>query len=211
MPSPLPLISRGLLEMAEPDERELNNAAVLALLGLHKAPEKAIADLLSSNFELSPKFRAQLANAFMGRDGPVSLRLRGMSSMKIARRSRYWRGCIERGQAVEDLISKGETYERAVEAVAKRKDSPGKKSVENDLTIARKADRWAQGRPGSGLVFSRQLKNAVFAQVLANLGRRADEATLFKAADIELDWIIEATEAGHAHQPEDPQPPDLMA
>lgn len=178
--------------MAEPSEKELEYEALLALLGHREAPERAIAKILRSKYDLNPAFRAMLADAFEGKNGPISLRLVGTSAKKIERATGRWEERIKRGRAIEHLVP-NLGYVEAVEAVAKQA-KVSKKTAEADLTLARKASRWAKLRTGIGLASQPQLKDRVFATALANAAENVGEEVLFAAADEIFDQIIIAAE-----------------
>ena len=179
--------------MAELDDLQLHHQAMLAIKGLSDEPERTVARLLRASAELSGDFRSALADALEGTGGPITLSFKGTSSKRRARAIRQWKARIQCGRAVDQKMTDGLGYEVALRTVA-TESKRGRKSVEADLTLSRRARKWSERRAGVGMAFNPQVKEQVFAMVLADLGRSADETTLFAAADQMFDFVIEESD-----------------
>jgi len=177
---------------------QLNIAAFMALAGLSDAPERDLAALLRSNFEIDPIIRTMLADALAGapKHGRISLRAEGLKNSKannLVRKVKLHTKRARIGREAMFLQSKGESYDDAVRATASTQGI-SEKAVEACITFARKMDDWIdRNLPGAGS-FSlgedgdRLLLEGTYCAAIIN-GRDPDDFKAGRdAALARLDW-----------------------
>lgn len=132
------------------ESEQLHLASLMALEGLSKSPERDLAALLRSDFDIDPIIRTKIADALEDKaqfDG-ISLAAKGKNRSPASKQMRAMKLRIRNvraGREVMRLQSEGISYADAIEAVAKE-NGLGKKTVEQGITLAREADAWIEQR-----------------------------------------------------------------
>lgn len=175
--------------MSNGHEAKLNHHAVLALLGVIDHPEKTMVALLRSDCEIRPEVRALLADALESKRGPIPLTFKRSRAQQKSLSTQRWEQRIKRGRKVDEHISDN-GFAKTME-VFPGKVGLGRKTIEADLTTARKAKRWAQLRASSQPDWPEETFDHLFAAALANSPKHLSEAELFAAADSILDDLLE--------------------